>query len=133
MTNQYNPFKENRTEQMRDLWKYYVPFPGLDSAGKPLVVEGGRGSGKTMFFQCNSWRQKVLEFQKSKKPITDLIDNEDFVGVYYRVDTTFVSSMREREENNWGAIFETYLGFQIMKNAAVFSLIFGKRKIKIYF
>lgn len=115
MTNQYNPFKENRTEQMRDLWKYYVPFPGLDRAGKPLVVEGGRGSGKTMFFQCNSWRQKVLEFQKNSKPITDILDNEDFVGVYYRVDTTFVSSMREREENNWGAIFETYLVICILK------------------
>lgn len=115
MTNQYNPFKENRTEQMRDLWKYYVPFPGLDSAGKPIVVEGGRGSGKTMFFQCNSWRQKVLEFQKNNRPITDLLDSEDFVGVYYRVDTTFVSSMREREEKNWGAIFETYLGICILK------------------
>lgn len=115
MTNQYNPFKENRTEQMRDLWKYYVPFPGLDSAGKPLVVEGGRGSGKTMFFQCNSWRQKVLEFQKNNKPITNLLDSEDFVGIYYRVDTTFVSSMREREEENWGAIFETYLGICILK------------------
>ena len=115
MTNQYNPFRENRTEQMRDLWKYYVPFPGLDSAGKPLVVEGGRGSGKTMFFQCNSWRQKILEFQKNNKPITDLLNSEDFVGVYYRVDTTFVSSMRDREERKWGAIFETYLSICILK------------------
>lgn len=115
MINQYNPFKENRTEQMKDLWKYYVPFPGLDGAGKPLVVEGGRGSGKTMFFQCNSWRQKILEFQKNSKPITNILDSEDFVGIYYRVDTTFVSSMREREEENWGAIFETYLGICILK------------------
>ena len=50
MVNQYNPFKENRAEQMKDLWKYYVPVPGLESTGKPIVVEGGRGSGKTMFF-----------------------------------------------------------------------------------
>ena len=77
MINQYNPFKENRTEQMKDLWKYYVPFPGLDGAGKPLVVEGGRGSGKTMFFQCNSWRQKILEFQKNSKPITNILDGEE--------------------------------------------------------
>ena len=115
MTNQYNPFKENRTEQMKDLWKYYVPFSGLDGAGKPLVVEGGRGSGKTMFFQCNSWRQKVLEYQKTNKPIASILDGEDFVGIYYRVDTTFVSSMQEREEDNWGAIFETYLGISILK------------------
>lgn len=115
MVNQYNPFKENRTEQMKDLWKYYVPFSGLDTAGKPIVVEGGRGSGKTMFFQCNSWRQKILMLQKNKKPITDILDNEDFIGIYYRVDTTFVSSMREREENKWGPIFETYLSICILK------------------
>lgn len=115
MTNQYNPFKENRTEQMRDLWKYYVPFPGLDGAGKPLVVEGGRGSGKTMFFQCNSWRQKILHFQKDNKSTSAIIDNEDFVGIYYRVDTTFVSSMCEREEKNWNAIFETYLSICVLK------------------
>ena len=68
-----------------------------------------------MFFQCNSWRQKILEFQKNSKPITNILDSEDFVGIYYRVDTTFVSSMREREEENWGAIFETYLGICILK------------------
>ena len=115
MTEQYNPFKENRTEQMKDLWKYYVPFPGLDGAGKPLVVEGGRGSGKTMFFQCNSWRQVVSQLRKNEEPISELLDKRDFVGIYYRVDTTFVSSMYGREESNWGAIFETYLGICILK------------------
>lgn len=115
MSEQYNPFKENRTEQMKDLWKYYVPFPGLDSAGKPLVVEGGRGSGKTMFFQCNSWRQVVSQLRKKEEPLSDLLDKRDFIGIYYRVDTTFVSSMCGREENNWGAIFETYLGICILR------------------
>ena len=115
MIEQYNPFKENRTEQMKDLWKYYVPFPGLDGAGKPLVVEGGRGSGKTMFFQCNSWRQVVSQLRKKEEHISDLLDKRDFVGIYYRVDTTFVSSMYGREEDNWGAIFETYLGICILK------------------
>lgn len=126
MLNQYNPFKENRTEQMSDLWKYYVPFPGLESAGKPLVVEGGRGSGKTMFFKCNSWRQKVLELQKNNKPISEILDNEDFIGIYYRVDTTFVSSMCEREESNWRAIFETYLGICILEEMLDFILILDK-------
>lgn len=123
MTNQYNPFKENRTEQMRDLWKYYVPFSGLDGTGKPLVVEGGRGSGKTMFFRCNSWRQKILEYKKNNTSLTNFLDNEEFIGIYYRVDTTFVSSMREREENNWGAIFETYLGICILKEILDFLMV----------
>lgn len=115
MIEKFNPFKDNRAEQMKDLWKYYVPFSGLDSDGKPLVVEGGRGSGKTMFFQCNSWRQIVAQLQKNEEPITNLFDHKAFVGIYYRVDTTFVSSMRGREENNWGAIFETYLSICILQ------------------
>ncbi|WP_312943157.1 hypothetical protein [Oscillibacter sp.] len=116
MHNQFNPFKENRTEQMRDLWKYYVPFPGLDGAGKPIVVQGGRGSGKTMFFQCNSWRQVLSEVRKSEKPSSILLDDRDFIGIYYRVDTTFVSSMRVREEAHWDAIFETYFSICILQD-----------------
>lgn len=115
MTERFNPFKDNRAEQMKDLWKYYVPFPGLDSDGKPLVVEGGRGSGKTMFFQCNSWRQVVSQLHKNEEPITNLFDQKAFVGIYYRVDTTFVSSMRGREEDRWGAIFETYLSICVLQ------------------
>ena len=115
MFDKYNPFKENRTEQMKDLWKYYVPFPGFDGAGKPLVVEGGRGSGKTMFFQCNSWKQCLSEIRKNEEPYTHLLDQKPFIGIYYRVDTAFVSSMKGREENNWSAVFETYLSICILK------------------
>lgn len=115
MPNQYNPFKENRTEQMHDLWKYYVPFPGLDGAGKPIVVQGGRGSGKTMFFQCNSWRQIISEAKKTGKATTTLLDDREFVGIYHRVDTTFVSSMQMREKNNWDSIFETYFSICILQ------------------
>ena len=116
MTEHYNPFKENRTEQMKDLWKYYVPFSGLDSAGKPIIVEGGRGSGKTMFFQCNSWRQVILQIRKKEESLVNLLDSQDFIGIYYRVDTTFVSSMRGKEEENWGSIFETYFSICIFRH-----------------
>lgn len=115
MLNQYNPFKANRTEQMKDLWKYYVPFPGLDGTGKPVVVQGGRGSGKTMFFQCNSWQQVLLQIRKSGDSISDLLDKRDFVGIYYRVDTTFVSSMYGRNEDHWDSIFETYFSICILR------------------
>ncbi len=47
-----NPFAVNRAEYMRDLWKYYVPIKELDlETSKALVIEGGRGTGKsTVFF-----------------------------------------------------------------------------------
>lgn len=115
MVNQYNPFKENRAEQMRDLWKYYVPVPGLESTGKPIIVEGGRGSGKTMFFQCNSWRQLLSKVRKSEKPASALFEESGFIGIYYRVDTIFVSSMRDREEKQWVPIFETYFSICILQ------------------
>lgn len=115
MHSHYNPFKDNRTEQMRDLWKYYVPFPGLDGSAKPVIVEGGRGSGKTMFFQCNSWKQVLSQIRKSGDATCSLFDNHDFVGIYYRVDTTFVASMCNREEEHWGAVFETYLSICILQ------------------
>lgn len=115
MRNPYNPFKENRAEQMSDLWKYYVPIPGMDGTGKPIVVEGGRGSGKTMFFQCNSWRQLLSKIKKNGQPSNKLFEERDFVGIYYRVDTTFVSSMESREIKNWGSIFETYFSICILK------------------
>lgn len=115
MDNQYNPFKDNRAEQMRELWKYYVPFPGLEATGKPVVVQGGRGSGKTMFFQCNSWREVFSKLRKSGKQSSELLDAQEFVGIYYRVDTTFVSSMKGRKEENWGSIFETYFSICILQ------------------
>lgn len=115
MVSQYNPFKENRTEQMKDLWKYYVPFPGLDSTGKPIVVQGGRGSGKTMFFQCNSWRQVLSQIKKNERTVETSLDERGFIGIYYRVDTTFVSSMRSKEETHWESIFETYLSICILQ------------------
>ena len=120
MNVQYNPFKENRAEQMRDLWQYYVPFPGfLDSAGKPIVIEGGRGSGKTMIFQCNSWREKLAEIRKHGHSFSDLYEKNPFVGIYHRVDTTFVASMNGRELN-WDSIFQSYICVCILKELLEF-------------
>lgn len=112
----YNPFKDNRTEQMQELWRYYVPFPGImNETRKPLVVEGGRGSGKTMFFQCNSWEQLLLQYKKTEKPISSFFDENEFIGIYHRVDTTFVSDMKDKGESNWKSVFETYLSICILQ------------------
>jgi len=116
MANQYNPFKENRAEQMYDLWKYYVPIPGIESA-KPLIVEGGRGSGKTMLFKCNSWREKISSLEAEGKCASALYqENNTFIGIYYRVDTTFVSAMigKNKDVNEWTVVFNTYLSICVL-------------------
>lgn len=113
--NNFNPFKDNRTEQMKDLWQYYVPFSSLEETNKPIMVEGGRGSGKTMYFQCNSWRQTLQQIRMQDKDIGDLLNESKFIGIYYRVDTTFVSLMCDQEENDWNQIFQTYLCICILK------------------
>lgn len=121
MDEQYNPFTANRTEQMDELWKYYIPFNiTLQDAGKPVVVSGGRGSGKTMFFRCNSWREKCIELRKNSKSVSDLL-KDNTIGLYYRVDTSFVASMDFGEENERRGIFETYLSIKIL--AEVLGLI----------
>lgn len=115
MFNTYNPFKENRAEQMKDLWKYYVPIPGIDGTGKPLVVEGGRGSGKTMLFLCNSWRENIIQLKKLGNSVTDIFLIKPFIGIYYRVDTAFVSAMVGKDKECWDSIFETYLGICLLR------------------
>jgi len=117
---QFNPFKDNRTEQMTHLLKYYVPFSRLDAAAKPVVVEGGRGSGKTMLFQCNSWREILAQIKKSGKNAETIFSDYPFIGLYYRVDTTFVSSMRGESCEHWDALFETYLGICILQEVLDF-------------
>jgi hypothetical protein len=117
----YNPFKENRTEQMKDLWKYYVPILKIvDESNKPLVLEGGRGSGKTMLFVCNSWREKTQQFSDEGKDIEQCLKKEPFIGMYYRVDTAFVSAMFGDDRNDWDSIFETYLAICFLRELLEF-------------
>ena len=120
MHNTYNPFKANRTEQMKELWKYYVPFSKLDNTCKPIVVEGGRGSGKTMFFQCNSWRQILSKLSNEEKPLSDILNEEGFIGIYYRVDTSFVSAMCNEDDVKWHKLFETYFSICILQDILLF-------------
>ena len=49
----HNPFSINRAEHLgADLYRYFAGAKLLSGllSGKSLVLQGGRGSGKTMFF-----------------------------------------------------------------------------------
>ena len=118
-----NPFSNNRAEYMRDLWKYYVPNNQIDfEALRPVIVEGGRGTGKTTLFLCNCWREKYAQDRSNGGNGVDAILQEGIIGLYYKVDPVFVSAMLENDklDSPWDGIFNTYLSIEILKELFAF-------------
>lgn len=106
-----NPFRLFRAEQItKDLWKFYEPLPKVILVPRPLVLEGGRGSGKTMFFLCNSWRERISTLKAEGKQITDLLKDDGFVGIYWKVDGRFIRYMDSETRQDWDHVFATYIG-----------------------
>lgn len=106
-----NPFSKLRTEQMGDsVWKYFVDEPfKAKITEKPLIFQGSRGTGKTMFLVCNSWQEKKQALE-SDNSLKNLINQEKHIGFYYLVDSRFVSSFigKETSENIWSGLFNLY-------------------------
>lgn len=118
-----NPFSNNRAEYMRDLWKYYVPNSQIDfDALRPIIVEGGRGTGKTTLFLCNCWREKYAQDKSNGGNGVDAIMRDGLIGLYYKVDPVFVSAMSgdNKDESFWDGIFNTYLSIEILKELFAF-------------
>ena len=120
-----NPFNRNRAEQMGETtWKYYVkePFGDLLSE-KPLIFEGSRGCGKTMFYLCNSWKEQFAEYEANGQSVASLFSSNSFIGFYYKVDGKFVGknlSGKGIEEWEWQSIFNTYFNIILAKEIFFF-------------
>ena len=127
-----NPFSNNRAEYMADVWKFYVPFGELNTDdAKPLIIEGGRGTGKTMFFLCNSWRAMCDEYSfKSSYPIKEILEKKH-IGIYYKVDPSFVAAMSgsNRKKEEWESIFGTYLSTILTKELISFLIEAQKEQL----
>lgn len=126
-----NPFAVNRAEYMRDLWKYYVPLKELDlETSKALVIEGGRGTGKSTVFLCNCWRNQLAEAENNPTKTIDSFLNKKSVGLYYKVDGAFLSAMdatsRNSQENT--GIFNTYLSVELCKELFTYFSAISTRK-----
>ena len=118
-----SPLAKNRAEELGyDLWERFVIPPFYDrldlvKARKPRVVIGGRGCGKTMLLRYLSHQTM---FSKSRKEIPS--DDISHIGLYWRVDTQFVSLMfkRNKDEEEWRAAFEhmtsLIIGLEILKS-----------------
>lgn len=126
-----NPFAVNRAEFMRDLWKYYVPIKELDlEAPKSLVVEGGRGTGKSTVFLCNSWRNRLSEAENDPAMTLDDYLSKKSIGIYYKVDGAFLSVMEycDRNDSERIGLFNTYLSVELCKELFSFLDAVSARK-----
>lgn len=105
-------------------WKYYVKTTSSELLSeKPLIFEGSRGCGKTMFFLCNSWKERILELEDQKKPIHEIFSSAGLIGFYYKVDGKFVGRNlmgKGVEEWVWQSVFNTYFNIIICKEIIAF-------------
>ncbi len=106
-----------------DSWKYFVsPEENLLSE-RPLIFEGSRGTGKTMFLLCNSWREKFSEYNFDCDKISTLFSKNSFVGIYYKVDGRFVGNNlngKGVDPLKWISIFNTYFNIVVVKEVYEF-------------
>ena len=94
----------NRAEEYGfDLWNEFVIPPyysqlELMKSEKPQIIEGGRGSGKTMLIRylCHT-----TQFSPKRQTITEA--DYKRVGIYWKMDVQFskLMSMRGADETLW--------------------------------
>lgn len=105
-----------RAEELSaDVWgEFFIPpyFDrlALTSATRSVYITGKRGCGKTMLLKYFDYH---TAFSKHRKEIPP--DAINHVGIYWRVDTQFCSSLKSRgiEDNEWSVVFESYFGLVI--------------------
>jgi hypothetical protein len=90
-------FSKSRAEEYPlDVWNEFVipprykEYSRLFNYHRAVMIEGGRGSGKTMFlkYHCHSTR-----FSKNRDSI--LSKELEHVGLYFRPDTDFSAMINE--------------------------------------
>lgn len=89
---------------------YFVELEGT----RPCVLEGGRGTGKTTVLRGLSYEGQF--YQRGPD-----IKKQDYIGLYYRVNTNRVSAFAgpELSEERWSKVFAHYfnlLGCQLIVN-----------------
>ncbi|PTX43588.1 hypothetical protein C8P64_2117 [Christiangramia gaetbulicola] len=115
-----NPFSIDRAEHLGDqlfeFFAFHRRFDGL-LKHKSLLLEGGRGSGKTMFFLYNSYFIQKKEAQKKNNFPEGFLESKKIIGIYYRSDSNFVPAFQHKgiDGSEWMSLFSTYLNLEISK------------------
>lgn len=104
-----NAFIRNRTEEFgHDIWSSYVlppyfPGLGLNQARKSVVLEGGRGCGKTALL-------RYLSYQSQFSPERSEVPDEALktIGLYLKADSQYFSGFTGAgfTDTQWQNVFE---------------------------
>ncbi|RLJ98800.1 ORC-CDC6 family AAA ATPase [Tenacibaculum discolor] len=115
-----NPFTTDRAEHLGDkLFEFYasnITFEGL-LRKKSLILQGGRGSGKTMFYLYNSYFNKKRESESNKIAFNNFLKNQNILGIHFRADSNFVPAFQHKglDDKDWIALFSHYLNINLTK------------------
>jgi hypothetical protein len=120
MNNQINPFATDRAEQLGDnLFRFYADHKRFDGLLKlkSLIIQGGRGSGKTMFFLYHTYFNKKKEGLSLGKKFNIIFNDLGLIGVHFRCDSNFVPAFNHKgiHKDDWTNIFSTYLNLHLSK------------------
>lgn len=125
-----NPFVLNRAEQMGNTLHEYFVADGLEGllSNKPLILEGGRGCGKTMFFLYHNYWSKKHEYIDKALDIKELLKRETIIGIYYRADSLFVTAFQHKglSEQEWSNVFAHYFNLQLV--AQILNILIDLKK-----
>lgn len=120
MTIYNNPFSIDRAEQLGDkLFEFYSNhknFEGLLKR-KSLMLEGGRGSGKTMFFLYHSYFNKKKESESKNIKFEEFFKAEKLIGIHFRADSNFVPAFQHKglDDDDWTLLFGHFLNITLSK------------------
>lgn len=115
-----NPFSTDRAEHLGDkLFEFYASnksFEGL-LRRKSLILEGGRGSGKTMFYLYHSYFNKKQEADSKGILFNDFLNSEKLIGIHFRADSNFVPAFQNKgiKKEEWVQLFSHYLNISLTK------------------
>lgn len=126
-----NPFAAFNASLMNDedIIRYWIQpgilfgkqASGIELTGDtPIVLEGGRGTGKTMLLKWMSNEVRIKEHITKKKNGKNFLKKVDFIGIYHRFDGPSLGSFTSRNTTDeaWETIFKHY-----------FELVIGQRLV----
>lgn len=124
-----NPFADYNantmnSEQVTHLWEnpfenYVVDITEAEVASdtKPIVLTGGRGTGKTMILKHFELSSEIVRADKERKDFSSFLKENNYIGLYLRFDVPLLKGFNELglDEDAWVVIFAHFFEMVLAK------------------